>query len=400
MLSDLFQIHHEVMACLPTEIHRYLYHDIRWEAQALAIIGSRGVGKTTLMCQALKSQYQSVEKGLYISADNIHVLSTGLFAIAQQYFQHGGEAIFIDEVHKYPDWSLELKNIIDTFKSKKIVFSASSALELKQSKADLSRRVVYYEMQGLSFREYLHFAHGIQLNAYSFDEILTQHVSIASELKSHTMLKHFQDYLQYGYYPFFLEGIADYTQKISNVIEKVIFEDVAVIYNLKPSSQTVLKKLIWLVATSNGLSPVIDTISKNIGVSREMIYQSLEHLANAGIFTNVYPDAQGAKLIRKPGKVYIDNTNLLYSINSSLKQQHNDGHIRETFFVNQVSPWYSLKLHDKGDYLIEDKIVIEVGGPSKTHKQIKGLENAYLALDNIEIGMQTKIPLYLFGLLY
>lgn len=400
ILQELFSIHQQVMSTLPVQRKRYLFEQIRWGAQSICIIGSRGVGKTTLMCQALTEQYESVEKALYISADNIHVLSAGLFAIAQEYFRYGGEALFIDEVHKYPDWSLEIKNIIDTYKTKKIIFSASSALELKKSKYDLSRRVVYYELKGLSFREYLAFSERINLNSYSLTDIISNHIQIAEQLKGLPILKYFREYLYHGYYPFYMEGLEDFPQKISNILDKVLYEDTAVVYSLRPATITVLKKILWLVATSNGLAPVIDNISKNIGSSREIIYQGFEQLESSGLINNVYPDAKGMKLVRKPGKVYMDNTNLLFSVHGSIRMDAEWGDVRETFFVNQLTAHHGVHLHDQGDFVVDNKIIIEVGGPSKTSRQIKGLDQAYLALDGVEIGFGKKIPLYIFGFLY
>ncbi|MGA2654521.1 MAG: AAA family ATPase [Gammaproteobacteria bacterium] len=399
-LSALITIHNEVISTLSLTHKRYLFSHIHWESQAICIVGSRGVGKTTLMCQALISQYGSVEKALYISADNIHVLTMGLFAIAQEYFKYGGEALFIDEVHKYPDWSREIKNIIDTYKNKKIIFSSSSVLALKRSKYDLSRRVVYYELYGLSFREYLAFAHDIILQPHTFTEILKNHLHLASALKDLTILKHFKDYLTYGYYPFFIEGTATYSQKVNNIMEKVLYEDIAVTYSLRPETVAVLKKILWLVTTANGLSPVIDNISKDIGVSREIVYHAFSQLEDAGLIKNIYPDATGHKLIRKPGKVYMDNPNLLLITQGTLIIQSNIGVIRETFFVNQVGSVHGIRLHDHGDFIIDNDIVIEVGGQGKNFKQIKNEKNAYLAVDGLEVGFGQKIPLYLFGFLY
>jgi predicted AAA+ superfamily ATPase len=399
-LQQFFLMHQEVMSALSLQRKRYLYEEVRWEAQGICIVGSRGVGKTTMMCQACKEQYDTVEKALYISADNIHVLSTGLFAIAQAYFQYGGEALFIDEVHKYPDWSLEIKNILDVYKKKKIVFSASSSLDLNKSKYDLSRRVVYYELLGLSFREYLNFTFDMEMKSYALKDILSDHVSIAEKMPDIPLLKIFTEYLEHGYYPFYLEGLQDFSQKINNVIDKVLYEDITVNFSLKPGTVTVLKKVLWLVATSNGLSPVMDKISKNIGVSRELIYHAFELLEYAGLIKNIYPHAKGMKLVRKPGKVYMDNTNLLYGVHAVLKKDAEVGDIRETFFINQLKFQHAVELSDQGDFLIDEQIIAEVGGPSKTFRQIKGQEDAYLCVDGIKIGFGRKIPLYLFGLLY
>lgn len=399
-LEDLMAIHREVVGATAFDIKRYLYAQINWSARAICILADRGVGKTTLMCQHLLEEYKTVDRALYISADNIHVNAWGLFKIAQSYFAMGGEALFIDEVHKYPNWSIELKNIIDTYKNHKIVFSASSSLDLNKSKADLSRRVVYYPLRGLSFREFILIEKKREIPPCSLTELLGRHVAFAEELKPLKPLKLFSDYLSHGYYPFYLEGVQDYVSKLNNVIEKVIFEDIAVVYNLKQTTLPVLKKILWLVATTDGLIPNIDNLSSSIGISREVIYNCLEYLGQSGLLCNLYPEGKGLKLIRKPGKIYLNNTNLLHAINGSLKREGGKGGFRETFFSNQVGPLYKLNLHSSADFIIDSEIVVEVGGAGKKSSQIQNIPNSYLALDDIEVGFKHKIPLYLFGLLY
>lgn len=400
MIEELIGIHTEVMSSTPTLVHRYLWDKINWDAKVICVFGDRGVGKTTLMCQYLLDQYKSVTQALYISADNINVISHGLFSTAKDFFSHGGKAIFIDEIHKYPDWSIELKNIIDTYRKHQVIFSGSSTLDLQHSKGDLSRRAVYYKVPGLSFREYLNLEIGLDVPAIQLEDLLKKHVSFAEQFQGRTVLKHFKDYLEHGYYPYFVEGVTDYLSKINNTIEKIIFEDIAIVYRLKPATLTILKRILWLIATSEGLIPNIDSLSKNFAVSRESIYDALEYLDKSGLIHNLYVNASGMKLIRKPGKIYLNNTNLLYGINGSLKTTQSIGVVRETFFVNQVANTCKVSLHDAGDYFIDDRYVIEVGGRNKTKKQIKHLEQAYLAVDDIEIGFGTKIPLYLFGFLY
>ncbi len=400
MLEELISIHQEVMATTPNSTRRYLYPKINWSARGLCILGDRGVGKTTLLCQDLLQRYKTTDRALYLSADHIYVISQGLFNIAKTFFTYGGEALYIDEVHKYPLWSVEIKNILDTYKKCQVIFSGSSSLDLNKSKGDLSRRVVYHKLKGLSFREYLLLAAGIELPPHTLSEILNDHVNIASSLSSIPILKYFKSYLSHGYYPFFLEDLEDYISKLYNVIEKVLFEDVATIYNLKQTTLPILKKILWLVATSNGLIPNIDKISKNLGVSREMIYNCLEYLNSSGLLNTLFFSGKGNALVRKPGKIYINNTNLLGAILGSLKLDSEIGGIRETFFVNQLSSLHKTSLHDKGDFLIDDQWVIEVGGRGKNGKQIKGLNKAYLAIDDIKVGVFNKIPLYLFGFLY
>lgn len=400
MLEQLSNIHQEVIKNTVTSNKRYLYNAINWDAKGICIYGDRGVGKTTLMCQYLITKYKLVDKALYISADNIHVLSNGLFNIAQDYFSLGGQALFIDEVHKYPNWSIELKNILDTYKTKQIIFSASSSLDLKGSKADLSRRVVYHELRGLSFREFLDFNKITNIKPYQLEDVLNNHIEIASSLKDLTILKQFKLYLEKGYYPFYFENKKDYLSQLNNVIEKVISEDIAVVYNLRQNTLPVLKKILWLVSSSEGLMPNIDKISRNLGVSREIIYNSFEYLDRAGLISNVQPKTRGIKLARKPGKVFIDNTNLIYAINTSLKQSNLLGNIRESFFVNQIKKDYEIFLHNKADFILENDLVFEVGGKNKDLRQIQDEPKGYLAVDDIELGFGRKIPLYLFGLLY
>lgn len=400
MLEELFHIHHEVMEALPTTFNRYLYSSINWDARGICITGDRGVGKTTMLCQNLLQRYQTVERALYISADHINVISYGLFEIAKQYFMYGGEALYIDEIHKYPEWSTEIKNILDTYKKKQVLFSASSSLDLNRSKADLSRRVVYYKLLGLSFREYLLLAANIEVSSVNLTDLMKNHVAIASNYRSIPLLKYFREYLNGGYYPFFMEGQVDYLPKVNNVIEKVLYEDITVVYNLRPTTLPILKKILWLVATSNGLMPNIDKMSKNLGVSREMVYNCLEYLGSSGLLNELMASSKGNALIRKPGKVYLNNTNLLAAINGSLKLETDVGGIRETFFVNQVSGFHKIALHDHADFVIDDHFVFEVGGKSKKTTQLQNEKNGFLAIDDTPIGFGNKIPLYLFGFLY
>lgn len=400
MIEELVLLHQEVMATTPINFKRYLYYKINWKSNGLCVLGDRGVGKTTLLCQNLLERYQTPDRALYLSADHVSVIAYGLVNIAQHYFNYGGEALYIDEVHKYPEWSTEIKNILDVYKGRQIVFSASSSLDLNKSKGDLSRRVVYHRLYGLSFREYLLLSHNIELPILTFSEILSDHISIASSLSSIPVLKHFKDYLKYGYYPFFMEGLEDYLSKVNNVIEKVIFEDIAVVYNLRQTTLPNLKRILWLVATSNGLIPNIDKISKSLGISREVVYNCLEYLKNSGLLNDIYPSGKGHSLIRKPAKIYLNNVNLLHAIQGSLRLETDVGGIRETFFVNQVGCIHKVSSHDKGDFFIDDQWIVEVGGKGKNGKQVREESNAYLALDDIKIGYGNKIPLYLFGFLY
>ena len=251
-------------------------------------------------------------------------------------------------------------------------------MDLQDSKADLSRRVVYHNLPGLSFREYLEISQLISLDAVSIEVVMNDHIKLADQFKTMPILKHFQDYLKHGYYPYFIENIEDYLLKVNNVIKQVLTEDIAISKALKPATIMILKKLLWLVATSTCLVPNIEKISKNLGVSRELIYKGFEYLHQSDLI----------------------NTNLLHAINGTLKLESVTGSVRETFFANQVAINHKINSHDRADFIVDDQFVFEVGGKKKNNRQIMSTPNSWLALDGIPIGVGNRIPLYLFGLLY
>jgi predicted AAA+ superfamily ATPase len=401
MLEELFFIHKKTIEDTPVDFKRYLYAKIDWSSSAICVMGPRGVGKTTLLLQHYFEKYDDVEKCLYIAADNVEVAAGGLFHTAKEYFQYGGTALIIDEIHKYPQWQAELKSILDTFKGKKILVSGSSSLALQESKVDLSRRLVYYRMNGLSFREYLALKEKIALPAVSFNDVLKGHVRLAQKMSTDgPILKYFKQYLGIGYYPFFLEGEASYISKLLNIIEKVLYEDVAIMGNLKKSNIVLLKKMLWLIATAGSFTVNIDKISRELRLSKEYVYAYLEYLEGASLIYCLRPGGKGYVLARKPQKVFINDPNLLWVLHSQLMSQEAQGALRETFFINQLKYHVKVTASEKGDFLVNDKYVFEIGGKGKTFNQVKDVGDAYIAADRIEIGAGNKIPLYLFGMLY
>ena len=374
MLEKLFAIHNNTVKNTPRAFKRYLCGRIDWKSGAICVTGARGAGKTTMLLQYYHEHYGDVEKCLYLSADNVEAAAAGLFSIASEYFAFGGKALIIDEIHKYPDWQVELKNIVDTFRGKKLLISGSSSLELKEGKV---------------------------FPALKLDDILRGHVKHAQKISGQiTVLKDFRNYLSAGYYPFFIESEAAYPQKVLNIIEKTLYEDVAIIGNVKPVHIAALKKILWLIAGASSFAPNIDKLSRELGISKEYVYHYLEYLEQAGIISALYCEGKGYKLLRKPAKLFLENTNLLAAINGSLKLDDDQGAVRETFFMNQVSGSGRITAAETGDFTVNSSLVFEIGGKSKTPKQIRGIKNAYLALDKIEIGAGNKIPLYLFGFLY
>ena len=401
MLQKLFEIHEQTIARYTNDTKRFLYNQINWDVNAICVYGSRGTGKTTLIIQNYLENYGDINKALYISADNIHVIAHGLYEIADEYFKYGGKALFIDEIHKYPNWSTELKNIIDVYGERKIVFSGSSSLNLIKGLGDLSRRVIYYHLPGLSFREYLGFETGQLYNTFNLKQILQNHVNIASEIKKRvSILSEFRNYLRYGYYPFYLEGKEEYTNRLQNVIEKVLFEDLTVVFNIRQSKLPVIKKMLWLIAASPPFSPNIDRLSRELGISREYVYHYLECLEKSGLLISVKKYGKGLRTIRKPAKIYLENPNLISVISDETNSSRLSGSLRETFFINQLRQIFFVSNPNKGDFMIDNKYTFEVGGKNKDFSQIKNIAQSYLATDGIEIGFSEKIPLYLFGFLY
>lgn len=399
--EDLIEFHLEALKGIEGRARRASYDEIDWQARLVGIVGARGVGKTTLLLQYYLANFSTPEKCLYLSADNLKVASLGLFDIARDFFRMDGRALLIDEIHKYPNWSQELKNIYDTFPKAKLVISGSSTLDILKGRGDLSRRVVLYRLRGLSFREYLAFKAGRNYPIQTLDKILKEHVPIAKEVVSEMrVLKHFQDYLKGGYYPYFLEGTRSYFVKLENVIEKVIYEDIPAVFDVRPSSVPYLKKLLYLVATSQPFIPNIEKISAQIGLSKEYVYNFFDYLEKAGLFAFLYPDLQGLKLARKPQKIYMENPNLIYAIVGLTGFRAEIGAARESFFLNQVRARHAVHASAIGDFAVTGGLTFEVGGKGKDGSQLKLSAHGYIAADQIEIGVKNKIPLWLFGFLY
>ena len=401
MFEELFYIHRRTVEAVPMAFRRYLHAEIDWEAKHLCITGCRGTGKTTLLLQHYLENYNDVERCLYISADHVAVAGIGLFNIASEYFKIGGEAIIIDEIHKSPNWEAELKSIIDTFKQKRVLVSGSSAIKLKQGKADLSRRVVYYGLKDLSFREYLELKESIKLPVLPLDELLTGHVHSAEFItRERPILKYFNRYLAEGAYPFITEGQNTYLSKLLNVIEKVLYEDVAIAADMKQANIPVLKKILWLIASSVPFQVNIEKMSRELGISKAYVYQYIDHLDATGLINAVPHEGTGYRTVRKPAKILMSNSNLLFAVNRAMLSEAQRGCVRETFFVSQLAQLFKTTISGHGDFKVADKYVFEIGGAGKGGKQIKDVPDAFIAADGIEVGFANKIPLYLFGMLY
>lgn len=377
---------------------RNLYYKLPWEQRLTGIIGGRGVGKTTLILQYMKEHYQGSDEAIYASLDHLYFSKETLVDFVDEFYKLGGKHLFLDEVHKYPNWSQELKNIYDSYPDLKVTFTSSSALDVYKGSYDLTRRALLNTLPGLSLREYLQLFYEIDIEPYAIDQIFDDHLKIAQEINQVIKpIKVYKDYLSKGYYPFLIEDAKGYYQRINNAINATIENDIHSIYNIDISSIQKLKKLLVILASMAPYKPNIENLAKQIGSTRDTLLKYFYYLHKAKLINLVNIDPIGINYMNKPDKIYLENPNLSYVLNP---ENINIGTARETFILNQLVNTCNVTLHEKGDFLINKKYIVEIGGKNKTNKQIAGLKNAYIVSDNIEFGYLNRIPLWLFGFLY
>jgi len=385
------------IATLSLDFQRYLVNEIDLNNQLIAIKGARGSGKTTLLLQIAKKKFD-LEKTLYVSLDHIYFFENKLYYLAKEFSDTGGNHLLLDEVHKYPNWSREIKLIYDNFPSLNVIFTSSSMLEIYRAESDLSRRAVSYNLKELSFREFTEFELGIKLSKYSFEDILQNHNQIASYLLQKIKpLALFSKYLKVGAYPYYKENEENYNQKLLNIINLIIEIDINAVEDLNYETLVKLKKLLISIASSAPFTPNISKLSEKVGVSRNTLIQAIKILDRAGLVNELYKDTSGIGVLTKPEKLFLNNTNLMYVL---AKNNINIGNVRETFFLNQFKGLRQINLSEVSDFIIDKKYTFEIGGKNKSKKQIAKLEHAFIAKDNIEIGFGNNIPVWLFGFMY
>jgi predicted AAA+ superfamily ATPase len=396
-MNELLLEYESRMAQFKTSYKRYLFDQIDLSDRLIAVKGARGVGKTTLLLQLAKYKFPA-STSLYVSLDHIYFYEHNLYELARQFELYGGTHLLLDEVHKYPNWSRELKLIYDNLPNLRVVFTSSSALEVVRSESDLSRRMVNYHLHELSFREFIHLETKHNVPSIKVEELIKDHVSIASELLQYVKpLPLFAKYLKLGAYPYYRESESSYQQKLMNTINLMIEVDIMAVENLRYETMVKLKKMLKAIASSVPFTPNISKLSEHTGLSRNSLIEAIKTLQKAGLVIELYKDTSGIGMLTKPEKLYLNNPNLMYVLAG---EHANIGNIRETFFVNQLKCRNTINLSPVADFLIDEKYTIEVGGKSKTRKQIAGLENALVVKDDIEIGHGNIIPLWMFGLLY
>lgn len=379
---------------------RGMMDTINWKNRLILIKGQRGVGKTTLMLQRILQEFGATDTTnvLYVSLDNVYFATNSLLDFIERFHQMGGTTLYIDEVHKYEGWSREIKNAYDEFTDLRMILSGSSLVNIMQGEADLSRRCISYEMQGLSFREYLEMFHHQHFDKVTLGDIIEHGNDICHEVNTRIRpLALFNQYLHQGYYPYLIEGSESYYTRIENVINMTLESELPQLRRLDIGNIRKLKAL--LVALSSGLPFILDStkLSNVAGIARTTLLQYLQYLQESRLINLLYYDNSSIKRMQKPDKIYIENTNLLHVLSPSV----NSGTEREVFFVNQLSQSHQVEYSKTAaDFTIDKTYTIEVGGHSKGKKQLAGTDNGFVAADNEEYVMGNKIPLWLFGLIY
>ncbi|GHV17566.1 ATPase AAA [Spirochaetia bacterium] len=388
---------------------RSINHKVQWKARLIGVRGARGTGKTTLLLQHIKEVF-AAEPGrvLYASLDNLWFARNNLLELADRFVKRGGTHLFLDEIHKYPEWARVIKNLYDDYPELSIVFTGSSLLEILNARADLSRRAIVYTMQGLSFREYLNLTAGTAFPVYGLEDILHNHEKISAEICA--LIKPFQyfaAYLQTGYYPYFTEGPDLYPMRLEETVAMILEMELPLLRGVEMAYIPKLRQLLAVISESAPFVPNISKLGERIGINRQTLIAYIQYLAEARLTRNLYKEAGGISVLQKPDKLFLENTNLMYLFKGS---SWDTGNVRETFLANQLAYEHAITFPDAGDFLVDGKYLIEVGGKRKTRRQLKDADAqaelagadsaAWVAADDIEYGYDKKIPLWLFGFMY
>ncbi|HZJ35482.1 MAG TPA: AAA family ATPase [Gillisia sp.] len=396
LLFSTFQVQ---LQRVSTNFRRYLYDEIHWQNRLIAIIGSRGSGKTTMLFQHIKLNHQAYSgEVLYVSLDNLWFSTHSLLYLADEFAKQGGKFLYLDEVHNYIGWSREIKNIYDSYPEMKIVFTGSSLLEVYKGEADLSRRVVTYQLYGLSFREFLDYEHGIKQDAVSVETIVGNHIELALKLNDKIKpLVAYNEYIRFGYFPYYKEDKEMYAVRLLSTLNTIIAVDLPATEKIDYYSVVKIKKLFAVLASLVPFTPNVSQLSKDIETTRVSLLNYLYYLEKAQAIMLLSKEAPGIKQMSKPNKVYLGNTNYAFALGGN---KTNIGNLRESFFMSQVRVKHTVTFSELVDFKVSEKYNFEIGGKNKSKKQIAGLDNAFTVLDNIEVGFGNKIPLWLFGLTY
>lgn len=399
-MESLFKKHDRLVTVTSTEIIRQWANSINWDARLMAIRGPKGVGKTTMMLQYIKLNYKFLDRQvLYVSCEDKYFSNHSLLSLAEQFYLNGGRHLFLDEVHKYDDWSNEIKEIYDFYPTMRVVLSGSSLLSMTEGDADLARRCINHDIQGLSFREFLHFYKGIKMPVYPLEQVLENPAPLIKEMNKHgrpiALLK---EYLKYGYYPYYLNNETDYHIAIQQVVNKIIDIELPRICGVDLNNTRKIKSLLTILCASVPFQVDITKLATQSGLKRDTIINYLSYLDKAKLIRLLYSDLKNIKRMQKPDKIYIDNTNLL---NAWATTPIQIGTIRETFVANQLSVNHVVEFRKTdGDFLVDSKYTFEVGGDDKDFQQIANVADSFILADDMETAIGKKLPIWVVGFDY
>ncbi len=399
-MDKLFEKQSRLLALTSLKIVRQCALSINWDAPMLAIRGPKGVGKTTIMLQYIKQHYSLQDQSvLYCSLDSAYFANHTLLDLVDRFYKNGGKHLFLDEVHKYPNWAKEVKETYDSYPDMQVVLSGSSLLDMMSGDADLSRRCINHDIQGLSFREYLQFYKNINLQPCSLEELLHNPMPVCLQVNDLCRpLAFFREYLQYGYYPYYIKNRIDYYSAVEQVTSHIIDDEMPRICGVEVANTRKIKALMNVLASAEPFEVDIKKLSTQTAMKRETLLGYLNYMQKAKLLNLLYCDNTGIKKLQKPDKIYMKNTNLLYALADNPVKQ---GNLRETFAVNQLLHSHQVEYKKtNGDFLVDGKYTFEVGGSSKDYTQIADLPDSYILADDIELPIGHKLPLWLIGFTY
>lgn len=410
-IGSRYEVSQRLVQRVDLSFRRFLYEKVDWQQPLIFIVGMRGAGKTTMLLQHLKLAYgENPTQALYLTADDVNLSGTRLVDVAEEFRnRHGGKTLIIDEVHKYPNWSQELKNIFDLLPDLQVVASGSSSLSVVKGQYDLSRRSLVYRLPEMSFREFLAFQYEVVLPPLGIRDLVENHQALAPDISGaakeagSTILARFRDYLSTGAFPYSKGKQAfDYHRQLVNSLTKVLYEDVPSTFDVSSHTPVTLQRLLNLLTTSEPYQPNVESLARALGIAKETVYNYLDYLEQSGLITFLRRSRSGSKAVRKPEKIYLANPNLYIALGYVKGLEVKEGTLRESFFISHVGVDHDLTAHPRADFIVNHRepLVFEVGGKGKSDRQLDGEDGGYLALDDIEYGFGRRIPLWLFGFLY
>lgn len=397
-MFDLLEQSEVLISGVSLRFQRYLAGEIAWEDRLVGIKGARGTGKTTLLLQWLNQQGLPPHKAAYFSLDDLYFSTHSLLETGRQFYKQGGKILVLDEVHKYPGWAREIKNLYDSHRDMQIIFTGSSIIDKSRQEADLSRRALMYELQGLSFREYLHFTGKLEWRAIKLEDITKAGQSLRKEFPNDFRpLEHFSDYLSYGYYPFFLESVSGYHRRLHQLVRTIVEYDMAELAGFDIRNAKKVLQLLYIISQNVPFKPNISALAHQSNIHRNSLNNYFHFLEEARLIGLLYPSGSSTATLRKPEKIYLNNPNLLHALSSTRPES---GTVREVFFYSQLKVKHRLTQPKQADFEVDDKMIFEIGDKNKDRSQIRDMTKAWIVKDNLEFPIGNIIPLWLFGFLY